>query len=593
MTSPDPFQPTASVPTPPTFWGRPLVRWLYSQNPFYIISALLLLFAVQSAYGELEIGAINAWLMMGVFAGYTSILAFIGVAIIRWGKVWQDARSVLLLVLLMCLALSICADDLFARIESSTSTWLMFSGYLFSAFLSELVLRGARIRFPPLYRWPFHGLIALFFLAPWWCSPAIHPRSPESLEWTIFAFPLIASGLLLTLLPAVKRGSAYIQNNGTPWPWPLYPWSIFFIFFVAIGFRTFALAMTFGPAGPMWISLGSGMRAISFDTLWGPYFLIPPIFAILVLLVEGSVVTRNMFLAQRVLRSAPLLLVLAVPMSRGPVFLGFLRKVTDTTGSPLWLVILMLIGLYCWSAFRRIRGAIWGTWAMVFLLTFVGPDSTGFRTLHSPESWPLAVVALGLLTQSVLCSSSKTATLAAIAGTGAVFLAIPEPPWKGFSATLSAHLLWGALTAVGLLARDPFARKLRMLSALFMPFATLLLVLHPQAEIVPIIWKAVYIASMAGLSLILALSFRIKWYLYTFISLLSVMAYGIMTLGFRQAVQQVGMRAMTAFLWSSAALILAVLISAHKANWLPKRLLPRWPNGHSPVSGQATVPSQK
>ena len=58
------------------------VRWLYTHNPFYAISAALMLFAVRASYGELQIGSINCWLMMGVLAGYTLLLAGVGVCIV-------------------------------------------------------------------------------------------------------------------------------------------------------------------------------------------------------------------------------------------------------------------------------------------------------------------------------------------------------------------------------------------------------------------------------------------------------------------------------------------------------------------------------
>ena len=124
-----------------------LVKWLYTNNPFYAISAVLMLFGVRSAYGDLQIGEINCWLMMGTLAAYTSLLAGIGVLIVRWGKVWEDARSILVLLLLLFLAVSISADDLFVTMESATGgVMLLVCGYLFSACVTESVLWFARIR---------------------------------------------------------------------------------------------------------------------------------------------------------------------------------------------------------------------------------------------------------------------------------------------------------------------------------------------------------------------------------------------------------------------------------------------------------------
>ena len=84
-------------PTP----RRSALGYLYNHNPFYVISAVLMLYAVRSAYGTLEIGMINTWIMMGVLAGYTLLLTLIGVLIVRWGQVWEDARAINLLLLLL------------------------------------------------------------------------------------------------------------------------------------------------------------------------------------------------------------------------------------------------------------------------------------------------------------------------------------------------------------------------------------------------------------------------------------------------------------------------------------------------------------
>jgi hypothetical protein len=67
----------------------PILTLLYNHTPFYAISTLLMLFAVRNAYGELNIGTIDCWIMMGVLAVYTVLLAIIGVLIVRLGKVWE------------------------------------------------------------------------------------------------------------------------------------------------------------------------------------------------------------------------------------------------------------------------------------------------------------------------------------------------------------------------------------------------------------------------------------------------------------------------------------------------------------------------
>ncbi len=337
---------------------RPSVlRYLYTHNPFYAVSAVLMLYAIWAAYSRLEFGPGSTWLMTGVLAGYTLLLATIGIWIVRWGKVWEDARSILLLLLVLFLAVSISADSLFVRADTSRSaTFLLVWGFLFSASVSEAVLWGAGVELGALYRVSYHLLLALFYVAPWWYSPELHPRSEESLDWMLLLFPLAAAVLLLSLWPAVRGGARYVAQNGTPWSWPLFPGTAFGVIAGAVGLRSYALTMTFGLDGSIWKKYPGG-RSIVFDTIWGPYFLVPLAFAILVLVLEVGLVSRNRRIVQRVMNFAPLMLVLALPWTDGKVFREFFGVFVTTVGSPLWWTCWLLLALYVWASFRGVRFA--------------------------------------------------------------------------------------------------------------------------------------------------------------------------------------------------------------------------------------------
>ncbi|MEW4530830.1 hypothetical protein [Maioricimonas sp. JC845] len=568
----------------------PLLIALYNHNPFYVISVLLMLYAVRSAYGELEVGTINTGLMMGVLAGYTSLLAAIAVLIIRKGKVWEDARSIIVLLLLLFLAVSVTADDLFVRTESALNgALILLCGYIFSAVVMESVNFAAGIRLGIAYRIPYHLMFALLYLAPWWCSPELHPRTAPQLEWTIFLFPVVAAGLMLTLLPAARFGPAYANANGTPWRWPLFPWVGFGMLFFAVGMRTFALAMTFGQTGPIWIHLKSGGRAIAFDTMWGPYFLIPPVFAVLMLLLEGSLSTRNRRLTSHLLRWAPGLLLLALPYSSGPVFRGFLDRVTEQIGAPLWLSVLLLLGYYAYATLRRVPGAGASALATTLLLAVVGPQTTSLRTLTPVEPWPLFAVGTILAIAAVRKRSSFVATLAAVLLTSGLWHVLPETLQTRFRFSISYHLLWLSVIVLGLLARDRFAQILRIVGAAQMPLAAIVVMTHPAAADVPLTWRIGYVAAITVASIAIAQLWHSRWYLYAFTGMLGIVCYGIAVVGFRSAVSVLGQAAVTSFAWSLAALVAAFLISAHKAHWLPRRLFPRWKNGNGGAAATSTV----
>ena len=549
---------------------RSVLSYLYNHNPFYVISAVLMLFAVRSAYGTIEIGSINCWVMMGVLAGYTLLLAGIGVLIVRWGKVWEDARSILLLLLLLFLGVSVSMDDLFSRITPDQGMLLMIGGFLFSAVVSEAVLWGTGIRLGALYRIPYHLVLALFYFAPWWCSPEMHPRSAEELEWTLFLFPVVGSVLFLFLLPAVRGGVSYVKGNGTPWGWPLFPWIPFGMFAACISLRSFALCLTFGPAGPMWITSGSGPRLISFDTLWGFYFLIPLGFVLLLLLLEGGLVTKNKVFQAGVIRFSPLLLLLAMPASTGRVHTGFLFKVTDVLGGPVWLTVWLLIGFYLLAAVRRVPGAFTAGLGAVALLSIVGPQTLGSRTLIEPTAWPLLLDGILLLMLGIKRRSSSLCTVGILAAIAGIWLVIPDTILFEYRFTTCFHLLWFSLLILGLTFHDDFSRVLQCVSALLVPLVAVVVILNERAMEIPLAWRLSYVAMWAVGCLLIARFCANRWFTYSFAATLSVLLYTSATYAFRLAIQYLSREAVVAFVWSVGALLIAFLISAHKARWLPE-----------------------
>jgi hypothetical protein len=575
---------------------RSVVSWLYNNNPFYVVSTLLMLFAIRKAYGELQVGEINCWLMMGVLAAYTVILAAIGVAVVRWGKVWEDARSILMIILLLFLAVSISADDLLVKVESKqVGQLLMLFGFLFSAAVAECVLAGTRIRLRLSYRLPLHMLVLLFFLAPWWCSPELHPRTVSELRWTIFTFPVAAGLVFLGLLPGVRGGPGAADPNGTPWRWPWFPWPAFVMIFVAVLFRTFALCLTFGPTGPIWVELSGNRQAIAFDTLWGPYFLIPPIFAVGVLLLEAAIVTKNSRLSRGVLVGAPSLLLLAIPYSHGAVFRGFLDELTTAIGTPLWVTVWMLLAFYLWAWLRGVQSAETGWLAMTALLAVIGPQTTDLSLLTSPQVWPLTLVATGLLAKGIVRHSSRFALAGCVVFTFVMALEIQHSDLSAYRMSLCAHLLWGAVIVLGLTFRDDFANRLARAGALAMPLASLMVFVSPVASSIPLAWKFLYIASLGLIALLIARFAHHRWYLYAFVGQLAAGGYALATFGFRSAIALLGQVAVTSFAWSAGTLLLAVLISAHKARWIPPRLFPRWEDNvtsglETPAQQPATSP---
>src|SRR4051794_15847172 len=62
--------PSASAPPPQAGGPRGLIRWVGTNNPFYVLSALLICLGLWVSFGAQE-QAEQTWALMGGLAGYT------------------------------------------------------------------------------------------------------------------------------------------------------------------------------------------------------------------------------------------------------------------------------------------------------------------------------------------------------------------------------------------------------------------------------------------------------------------------------------------------------------------------------------------
>ena len=161
-----------------------------------------------------------------------------------------------------------------------------------------------------------------------------------------------------------------------------------------------------------------------------------------------------------------------------------------------------------------------------------------------------------------------------------LWLLLPRTPLDIYRTILCYHLLWLTIVLLGLFCRDSFANVLRAVGAVQIPVVSLAVMTNAGAAEVPWHWRLGYVVLLAAVGFAIAHLWRSRWYLYAFSATLAIAGYGGVMLGFRQAVESVGRPAISAFAWSVGALLLAFLISAHKAHWLPPRLFPKWSNGN-------------
>jgi hypothetical protein len=428
-----------------------LVRFLYNHNPFYIISALLVFSGLWQSFSR-EPALVEAGIIALGLAAYTLLLALTAWLIICLGHVWEDARSILLVVVLMFLAISVSLDPVL-NAEEQHGVSFVLAGFLFAVLVSEGVLRSLPLRLPALFRIPYYLVLGLFFLYPLAMSPLLDHPPDASLYWALFGFSAAAGVVFLTLIPAIRRGPTYVDANGSPWRWPLYPWVMFGMLGLCVCLRAYYLCVSFHPI------LGT-------ECIFGPYFLVPFLIAVNVLLVEAAVHGHSVLARRSALVMPGVLLLLAMCNRAEPVYATFLNRFVDAMhAGPLYLTLLAAIGIYGYALIRRLRGAGMGLAIAVALLSFVTPYSMDLDSVPYQRAWPL--IAVGGVQVAIGCErrDSRRVTL------GAAFALAPLAlganlgwltPHRGL---VVFHLVTAVVLTVGALFHDEWARFLRIAGA--------------------------------------------------------------------------------------------------------------------------------
>lgn len=433
-----------------------LVRFLYNHNPFYLISAACIIYTLKLAFRPGEVAYIDPWALMSSIGGYTILMAVTGYLIVKLGHVWEDARSIFLVLLLLFLATSVTFDELL-NLDPSTGRPLIWCGFSLAVLVTEGLLQGLGIRLRSQFRIPYYLWLALLYFFPLWVSPEVTGLSAAVTSWRLLAFPVSAGLLTLGLLSAVRRGSAYCQSNGTPWTWPLFPWTLFGFMGLATLFRTYALTISFLPSDGM-------------QTAFQPYFLVPFLLAVLLLLLEIGLVENREILLQIVLGMTPGLLWCSSPSTSatGPAA-EFLADFSSRLGSPLWLTSLGLVGLYAWAAWREVHFARWYLLGALLLAARVSPATVSLNQLAPAQFWPL-LAAVGL---ELIHGLRRRHPLILLGGCFLASLALSawlwNSPWFYYRRIVPLHVAVASLLIIGCVFRDQYARILRLTGATVLP----------------------------------------------------------------------------------------------------------------------------
>ena len=425
-----------------------LLRRAYTSNPFYVISADLVFVGLRMSLDASGQTSQTGALMLALM-GYTLLLATTACLLIRMGDVWDDVRTLLLLVVAMFLAISVTFDETLAG-NPRLGRLLYLGGLLFAVAVSEGVLRGIRLRLPALFRAPYYLILSLFFLYPVALTPWLGDPDSPALQWALFGFSPLAGVAFLCLLPAVRRGPGYVAGNGSPWRYPLYPWVLFGLLGAAVCGRAIYLCLSFHFVGKS-------------DSIFGPYFLVPFLFAADLLLLEAGVVSRNRTTQRVALVALPALLMLSAAGHRpDPVYQRFLTTFqSGLGGSPLFLTLIAVLAAYGLAAARRLPLALAGMTLSLFALCVVGPRTLDLGGLVAPQPLPLVAVAALQLGLALRHEESWRALLGSVCLIGAVTIGAGRFGLHEHQGLIAFHAVVVALMAIGVVFDDPLARVLQ------------------------------------------------------------------------------------------------------------------------------------
>jgi competence protein ComGC len=380
------------------------------------------------------------------------------------------------------------------------------------------------------------------------------------LVWGLYLFPLASGAVSLLLVPAIRRGAAYAEGNGTPWGWPWFPWILFGVLAACAGVRSYWLTLSFYPA--------EGMLSP-----FGAYFLVPMVLALAVLLLEAGLVTKRGWLrVAGVALPAPALAMIFPGGGGGEVREQFVRLIAWTATSPALLGATLVLVFYVYAWLRRQRLAEAGVVIALAVVSVVGDETTGLHSLVSPRLLPLAALAVIEAKQFLRRRTSWRAAVL-VAGLVAALAAAVRGTWfNSAGGIVPLHLAYAGALVVGACFRDRFAGFLQSAGALVLA-VVFLVALFFGDRLLPgsAGWsRTTYVVAAFALAPLYWLIVRNVQYMR--VLLLNVAATALWALGgaYVLASRLWRKRGAALIFWGGASFVLAALISILKTGALRK-----------------------
>ena len=355
-----------------------IVKFLYTQNPFYLIGTAILLYGLRIATDSGDYFATHPHVLPMILGMVMVVMAATAVTIIKFGGVWDDARTIVLSILILAVNAVTCCDATVLG-QPMTTAAILGGGFLLVVAIWETLVRSLRVVFPTAMRLPFYLILSLIFfysllfgpedMLPWLAS--------FSAAGKLYAFGWILALAMLMCLPAIRASRQMFRENGTPWSWPAYPWSIFVVLVGVACLRLYFMSLAFIP------EYGWGNPI-------GVHFYVPVLFATAVLLFEAwQVESKAPSLGVGGFATFSIaMLLLSLPLSQNEKYLDFFGELTSSIASPFWITLMLLLvyaGVFLLRGKTKMRVVIS---SLLLIAGFAGSDQM-MMTAEVHSMWPL------------------------------------------------------------------------------------------------------------------------------------------------------------------------------------------------------------
>jgi len=544
-----------------------LSRRLSTENPFYLLSAACV---IHSTGFSLD-GGLPLQVLLSLIGGYLLLLVIIGLGIVHFWKVWDDARSIFLILILLMLELSICFDQAISQ-KQAGAAYSLLAITAASLLVAESILRILKIRLPGIYRFPLYLQLSLAMLAS--LIPMVLSSTDNGMlvRWSIYGVSVLAGLSMLTLVPAIRASRERVEFEGCPWIWPYHPWSLFVIVWSCLGFRLYLLTISFDPV----MELSSAAAYAGMGGIFGGYLLVPMLMGISWLLLEAAIAHRHWFM-QTLALSLPFgCIALSVqPWNSNSALRGFVAEQTMLLGSPVWMAALLSVLFYFVAWKRRVPFARRCLVVAMLLMCKISPTTNYWETIRWQACdqihlfWLFAVVGfltfVGLQRKNSRFLLESTGWL--IIGLGARDL---FAGWVLSPLEIQFHLFALSLVLLSVWFRDDSMEEFKVLLVWYLVLASGRMVLHSFLGIRPLLVPSADLLFLAMMSALMYYFHKQQGFKATALFVVSCCYASTLTEGGRFLTNEVAWKGMQQFLIGLGLLHLGVLASAWKGGFFNK-----------------------